>query len=215
MELQQQLEKQKKSTINKASPETIQTMAQATADLKASGIENRALGVGDAAPAFSLPNAHGEEVRLSDLLGRGPVVVSLYRGGWCPYCNLELRALKEKLPEIEALGASLVAIAPEKPDKVAETGARHALEFEVLSDQGNRVSRQFGLVFSLPESIRAIYAGFGTDLPAYNGDDRFELPLPATYVIRPDGEIAYAFVDADYTRRMEPAEIVEVLKSLD
>lgn len=214
MELQQQLEEQKRNTVNKASPEMIQTMAQATADLKESGIENRALGVGDRAPVFSLPNARGEKIQLADLLSRGPVVINIYRGGWCPYCNLELRALKETLPKIEALGASLVAIAPEKPDKVADTAARHTLEFEVLSDQGNRVSRQFGLVFSLPESIRAIYASFGTDLPDYNGDERFELPLPATYVIRPDGEIAYAFVDADYTRRMEPAEIVEVLRSL-
>lgn len=214
MGLQQQLEEQKKSTINKASPEILQTMAQATADLKASGIENQALGAGDLAPEFTLPNARGEEIRLTDLLSRGPVVVNIYRGGWCPYCNLELRALKEKLPKIEALGASLVAIAPEKPDKAAETTVRHDLEFEVLSDQGNQVSRQFGLVFTLPESIRAIYASFGTDLPAYNGDERFELPLPATYVIRPDGQIAYAFVDADYTRRMEPAEIIEVLRAL-
>ncbi|WP_029133081.1 peroxiredoxin-like family protein [Sedimenticola selenatireducens] len=214
MGLQQQLEEQKKSTINKASPEILQTMAQATADLKASGIENQALGAGDRAPEFTLPNARGEEIRLTDLLSRGPVVVNIYRGGWCPYCNLELRALKEKLPKIEALGASLVAIAPEKPDKAAETSTRHDLEFEVLSDQGNQVSRQFGLVFTLPESIRAIYASFGTDLPAYNGDERFELPLPATYVIRPDGQIAYAFVDADYTRRMEPAEIIEVLRAL-
>ncbi|WP_435685707.1 peroxiredoxin-like family protein [Sedimenticola selenatireducens] len=214
MGLQQQLEEQKKSTINKASPEILQTMAQATADLKASGIENQALGAGDLAPDFTLPNARGEEIRLTDLLSRGPVVVNIYRGGWCPYCNLELRALKEKLPKIEALGASLVAIAPEKPDKAAETTVRHDLEFEVLSDQGNQVSRQFGLVFTLPESIRAIYASFGTDLPAYNGDERFELPLPATYVIRPDGQIAYAFVDADYTRRMEPAEIIEVLRAL-
>ena len=214
MGLQQQLEEQKKSTINKASPEILQTMAQATADLKASGIENQALGAGDLAPDFTLPNARGEEIRLTDLLSRGPVVVNIYRGGWCPYCNLELRALKEKLPKIEALGASLVAIAPEKPDKAAETTVRHDLEFEVLSDLGNQVSRQFGLVFTLPESIRAIYASFGTDLPAYNGDERFELPLPATYVIRPDGQITYAFVDADYTRRMEPAEIIEVLRAL-
>lgn len=214
MGLQQQLEEQKKSTINKASPEILQTMAQATADLKASGIENQALGAGDLAPEFTLPNARGEEIRLTDLLSRGPVVVNIYRGGWCPYCNLELRALKEKLPKIEALGASLVAIAPEKPDKAAETTVRHDLEFEVLSDLGNQVSRQFGLVFTLPESIRAIYASFGTDLPAYNGDERFELPLPATYVIRPDGQIAYAFVDADYTRRMEPSEIIEVLRAL-
>ncbi len=214
MGLRQQLEEQKQSTGKKASPETIQTMLQATAELKASGIENRALAAGDRVPAFTLPNAHGEPVRLTDLLARGPVVLNFYRGGWCPYCNLELAALQAELPNIQALGASLVAISPEQPDRATETRARHQLEFEVLSDRGNRVSRQFGLVFTLPESIRAIYASFGTDLPAYNGDDRFELPLPATYVIRADGTIGYAFVDADYTRRMDPVEIIQALRDL-
>lgn len=214
MGLQQQLEEQKKSTVNKASPETIQTMLQATAELKASGIENRALTAGDRAPAFRLPNANGETIRLTDLLDRGPVVLNFYRGGWCPYCNLELAALQAELPNIQALGASLIAITPEQPDRATETSTRHQLEFEVLSDRGNRVARQFGLVFTLPESIRAIYASFGTDLPAYNGDDRFELPLPATYVIRPDATISYGFVDADYTRRMEPADIIQALGDL-
>jgi len=214
MGLRQQLEEQKQSTGKKASPETIQTMLQATAELKASGIENRALAAGDRVPAFTLPNAHDEPVRLTDLLARGPVVLNFYRGGWCPYCNLELAALQAELPNIQALGASLVAISPEQPDRATETRARHQLEFEVLSDRGNRVSRQFGLVFTLPESIRAIYASFGTDLPAYNGDDRFELPLPATYVIRADGTIGYAFVDADYTRRMDPVEIIQALRDL-
>ncbi|WP_428605464.1 peroxiredoxin-like family protein [Sedimenticola sp.] len=214
MGLQQQLDEQKRSTINKATPEILAIMAQATADLKASGIENRALKQGDPVPDFTLPDAHGREIRLTDLLERGPVVLNIYRGGWCPYCNLEMRALKAVLPQIEELGATLVAIAPEVPDKVAEMEARHEPGFEILSDVGNRVSRQFGLVFSLPESLRTIYAGFGVDLPAYNGDDRFELPLPATYVIRQDGQIAYGFVNADYTQRMEPEEIIRVLQSL-
>ncbi|TVO71950.1 peroxiredoxin-like family protein [Sedimenticola selenatireducens] len=214
MGLQQQLDEQKKTTSNKASPETIQTMGQATADLKASGIENRALGRGDQVPDFCLPNAQGNEVSLANALSHGPVVLSIYRGGWCPYCNLEIRALKAVLPEIEALGASLIAIAPEMPEKTYEMGERHTPGFEILSDVGNRVSRQFGLVFSLPETIRTIYAGFGIDLPACNGDASFELPLPATYVVRTDGQIAYGFVNADYTKRMEPAEIIQALKSL-
>ncbi|MDF1529708.1 MAG: peroxiredoxin-like family protein [Sedimenticola sp.] len=214
MGLQQQLDEQKKSTINKATPEIIQTMGQATADLKASGIENRALGSGEPIPDFTLPNAEGKEVRLSTLLSQGPVVLSIYRGGWCPYCNLEIRALKAVLPEIQSLGANLIAIAPELPAKVKETEERHTPGFEILSDVGNRISRQLGLVFSLPESIRSIYVGFGIDLPACNGDETFELPLPATFVIRENGTIAYRFIDADYTRRMEPMEIIQTLKSL-
>lgn len=214
MGLQQQLDEQKKTTINKASPEILQIMGQATVDLKASGIENRALTQGDQIPDFSLPDAQGNEIRLADVLKNGPVVLSIYRGGWCPYCNLEIRALKEILPEIEALGASLIAMAPELPAKVEEMEARHTPGFSILSDVGNRVSRQFGLVFTLPESIRTIYSGFGIDLPAYNGDEQFELPLPATYVINQQGVISYSFVDADYTRRLEPETIIHTLRSL-
>ncbi len=214
MGLQQQLDEQKRSTIKKASPETLKTMGQATADLKATGIENRAAGKGDHMPDFSLPDSQGNEVRLSEALSRGPVVLSIYRGGWCPYCNLEIRALTAILPEIKALNASLIAMAPELPDKVQEMEERHTPGFTILSDAGNRVSRQLGLVFSLPESIRTIYAGFGIDLPAYNGDEKFELPLPATYVISQNGEISYSFVDADYTRRLEPEAIIQALNGL-
>ena len=117
------------------------------------------------------------------------------------------------LPEIEALGAHLVAVAPELPDKSLSTAERNALAFEVLSDLGNKVARDFGLVFSLAEELRPIYASFGIDIPAYNGDDTFELPMPATYVIDTDGIIVHAFVDTDYTRRLEPAKIVEILKT--
>ncbi len=117
------------------------------------------------------------------------------------------------LPEIEALGAHLVAVAPELPDKSLSTAERNALAFEVLSDVGNKVVRDFGLVFSLAEELRPIYASFGIDIPAYNGDDTFELPMPATYVIDTDGIIVHAFVDTDYTRRLEPAKIVEILKT--
>ena len=117
------------------------------------------------------------------------------------------------LPEIEALGAQLVTVSPELPDKSLSTAERNALAFEVLSDVGNKVARGFGLVFSLAEELRPIYASFGIDIPAYNGDDTFELPMPATYVIGTDGTILHAFVDTDYTRRLEPAEIVEILKT--
>lgn len=116
------------------------------------------------------------------------------------------------LPDIEALSAQLVTVSPNLPDKSLSTAQKQELTFEVLSDLGNKVARQFGLVFTLTEELRPIYASFGIDIPAYNGDDTFELPFPATYVIDTDGTITYAFVDADYTKRLEPAEIVEVLK---
>ncbi len=117
------------------------------------------------------------------------------------------------LPEIEALGAQLITVSPELPDKSLSTAEKNALAFEVLSDVGNKLARDFGLVFSLAEKLRPIYANFGIDIPVYNGDDTFELPMPATYVIGTDGTILHAFVDTDYTKRLEPAEIVEILKT--
>jgi len=153
-------------------------------------------------------------VRLSELLQHGPVVVAFYRGGWCPYCNLELRALQKSLTEIQKLGAQLVAISPQTPDSSLSTQQKDELQFRVLSDKHSAVARQFGLVFTLPEEIRTIYKGFGHDIAARNGDDSFELPFPATYVIGQARTIHFAFVNADYTKRAQPAAILKVLREL-
>jgi len=214
MSLQSEIDEMKQQSAAKASQQVRETMMQATLDLKKKNIENDALSAGDMAIDFTLPNAQGKDINLKDELVKGPVVLNIYRGGWCPYCNLELKALKESLSEIEATGAQLIAVAPQLPDKTVDTVEKHQLEIEVLSDVGNKISRQYGLVFTLAESLRAIYDSFGIDIPEYNGDDSFELPVPATYVINKNGEIAYAFVDADYTKRMEPAEIVKILNQL-
>lgn len=189
-------------------------MAQATNDLVASGIIDRSLKVGDSLPAITLPNATGDRVSVQAALGNGPVVIAFYRGGWCPYCNMELHALQQVLPEIEAAGATLIAISPETPDSSLSTQEKNDLTFEVLTDDKNAVARELGLVFALPEVLRPIYESFGIDIPAYNGDESFELPVPATYVIAPNGEIVYAFAEADYTQRAEPAEVVAALKAL-
>ena len=189
-------------------------MRRAAEDLAASGLAQSARGTGDAAPAFALPNARGKAVALGDLLADGPVVLSFYRGGWCPYCSLELRALQQALPEIEDLGARLVAVSPEVPDQSLTTAEKAELTFEVLSDVGNAVARDFGLVFALAEDLRPVYHSWGLDIPAHNGDDRYEIPIPATYVIAADGTIVESFVEADYTKRMEPANVVAALKAL-
>ncbi len=213
MSLREEIQKQREQTLAKAPKDVIEVLMGTTKDLKEQGIENNALGIGDQAVDFSLPNIHGEQVNLNQALAKGPVVLNIYRGGWCPYCNLELHALQRVLPEIEATGAQLIAIAPQLPDKSIESSEKHKLTFEVLSDVGNKVSREYGLVFTLPEALRPIYEMFNLDIPGYNGDDSFELPMPATYVIKQNGEIVHAFVDADYTQRMEPADIVSVLKN--
>ncbi|MDY7022975.1 MAG: peroxiredoxin-like family protein [Cyanobacteriota bacterium] len=188
-------------------------MDQATEDLVKSGITEQALKVGDQVPDFQLPNAVGQVVEIQKLLKSGPVVIAFYRGQWCPYCNLELRTLQKYLPEIEKLGAKLTAISPQTPDNSLSTTEKNELTFEVLSDVGNQVAKQFGLVFTVVEELRPIYEGFGIDLPAHNGDESFELPIPATYIINSNGVIVHAFVEPDYTQRLDPKDIITTLKN--
>ena len=213
MTLRDELDKQRAATVQKIPEETLSVMVGATRELIASGIAERSTGEGSAAPSFSLPNAQGEPVASESLWEEGPAVVSFYRGGWCPYCNVELRALQQRLPEIEALGARLVAITPETPDNALSTQEKNEIGFEVLSDGGNAVASAFGLTFRLPDAVNDIYRNqFGIDLEASNGDASQTLAIPATFVIGKGGKVLKAFVDADYTRRAEPDEIIAALK---
>lgn len=189
------------------------TMAQTTDDLKQEGIEARAPIVGDKMPDFELPNQHGDVRRISDYLAKAPVVLNIYRGGWCPYCNMEMKALHDALPDIKNQGAILLGLSPETPDKAELTAQNAEIDIEILSDSGNRVARKLGLVFELPQALRPIYAKIGIDITAYNGDESFELPVPATFIIAQDGIITYAFVNSDYTLRLEPSDIVKALAS--
>lgn len=194
--------------------EVLETMARTTSELKESGIENRALRAGDRIPDFNLPNQYGEMRRFADYLAESPVVLNIYRGGWCPYCNFEMKALADALPEIEAAGARLIGMSPETPEHAQDTAAQNNIGIEILSDAGNVVSDNMGLVFSLAEELRPIYLGAGLDIPAYNGDDSFMLPVPATYIVAMDGTIKFNFVNADYTQRLEPQDIVAILKEM-
>ena len=170
--LAEQLAETRAGFQQKAPADVQATMAAATEALAASGLTDQALATGDIAPDFNLPDATGKSVRLSELLKQGPVVINFYRGEWCPYCNLELRAFQNLLPEFKQAGASLVAISPELPDHSLSVTEKHNLEFSVLSDVGNQISRQYGLVFTLDESLRPIYKNFGIDIPANNGPEQ-------------------------------------------
>ncbi len=214
MSLQEQIHELQKGFLDTAPEQVVNTMQAATQRLAATGIVESSLKAGDKMPAFSLPNALNEPVSSADLLEKGPLVINFYRGAWCPYCNLELKAFQDILPEISNLGAQLVAISPNLPDQSLSSVEKYALAFEVLTDTGNELSRSFGLVFTLDESLRPLYQQFGIDLEAANGDSSFELPIPATYVVDTDGTIALAFVDADYSKRLEPDEVVAGLREL-
>ena len=197
----------------KRAPEITAKMHAATENLAKSGIKDRTLKEGEKIPDFSLPNALGKPVSSADVLTGGPAVLNFYRGGWCPYCNIEMRALQERLSEIEDLGATVVAIAPELPTKAEATQAKNEVTYEVLSDVGNDLSRKFGLVFTLAEEIREVYQTMGIDVPDYNGDDSFELPIPATYVVGKDGTVLKAFANPDHTKRLDVEDILEVLRN--
>jgi len=173
-----------------------------------------ALSEGDTATDFILPNSKGIETRLQSLLTEGAVVLNFYRGGWCPFCNLEFNSLHDILPQIKKMGATLVGISPELADNSMNTIEKHNLQFEVLSDVGNKLAEQYGLLMKVPKVIRPLYLEWGLDLPGFNGDDSWELPIPATYVINSDGRIVSAYVNKNYTERMEPDDIIRALETL-
>lgn len=163
--------------------------------------------LGEKAPDFTLKDQNGKEVNLYQLLKQGPVVINWYRGGWCPYCNLELKGLVDKAAEINQLGATLIAISPELPDKSLTTIEKNNIPFTVLSDTDNKVARAYDLVFKLDaETAKRYESSFG--LSKYNGNDKAELPIPATYIIDQKGIVRYAFVNPDYKKRANPEEVV-------
>ncbi len=197
----------------KAPAERLKAYEEGIEQVKKSGALEKALKVGDRAPDFELPNALGKPVKLSSLLEHGPVVVTWYRGAWCPYCNIALHGFQKVLPEIKAEGASLVAISPQTPDHTAATVAKDGLGFEVLSDKGNKAAHAFGVAYKIPTVVIDQMKG-RLDLNQYNGDSSNELPLGATYVIDRQGVIRYAFVDGDYRKRAEPSAVVSALRGL-
>lgn len=206
--------KEYQEAFKKKAPQDVQElMLQVTEELKSDDISSEALRTGEDVLPFCLPNAVGKNVILEDELAKYDfVVLNFYRGGWCPYCNLELKALQDILGDLKALNASLIAISPQTPDASLSTKEKNALEFEVLSDWDNTIAKEFGLVFSLDKKLRPIYESFGIDVPGSNDDDSYELPMPATYILNKEGVIIYTFIDEDYTKRLEPQIILDVIK---
>lgn len=212
--LTEQLREKAEASQAKGSSDRRAIMESALEDLRNSKIIETAVSKGAQIPHFKLPDGRGKMVSSQKLLKKGPLVITFYRGGWCPYCNLQLHDLQKYLPNIQALGAELVAISPETPDNSMTTAEKNKLEFYVLSDAGNKVAHQFGLSYKLPPDLIELYQEFGIDLTKSNGTTDGELPIAATYVVNKEGEIIYSFLDIDYKKRAETTEIIEVLESL-
>lgn len=189
-------------------------MRRAGRELAESGMADDALGVGAPAPGFTLPSATGRQVTLDDLLADGPVVLTFYRGAWCPYCNLALRALQAHVEAITERGARLVAVSPQVPDESLSLSEKHGLSFDVLSDIGSDLAKQYGIAFDLSDELGTLYDKLGFDLPRVNAGHARTLPLPATYVIDRDRIVRWAFVETDYALRAEPSDILAALDAL-
>lgn len=199
---------------NIAPKPVVEVLHRAIDELIASGTQVKALKAGDVAPEFTLPDADGRPVSSKALLANGPLVVTFYRGVWCPYCNFDLQALEAARYEIESRGANLIAISQQTQPNSRKSQSQNGLGFPILSDKGGEVGAKFGVRWTAPEYLREVHRALGADLTQFNGEDSWTLPMPARYVIDQDGAIAYAEVNADYTRRPEPSTIFPVLDRL-
>ncbi len=203
---------ERKELIAKYVPaETQAVHARAIAELKQQHLAANVLPVGAKIPELQLPDHDGNSVSSSDLLAKGRLVLCFIRGRWCPFCVGQMEAMNLILPEIEQAGAMLAAVSPQTVKQSFFMHDQHKLRFPLLSDSGNQVARQFGLTYRVPEEQQAIYQRAFVNLPFVNGDDGWELPIPATYVIDRDGTVIYASANEDYTERPEPADILKVL----
>jgi peroxiredoxin len=209
-ELKEFVAKSSKSTP----PEIQRVWEEGIEEVRKSGVADTALKAGDKAPDFELPDTLGKTFKLSDLTAKGPVVVTWYRGGWCPYCNIALRGFHRALPEIQAAGGTLAAISPEVPETAMHTVQKNQLGFPILSDHGNTVARWFGVAYRVPGAVLETLKKSGRDLARLNGSESGTLPLAVTYVIDTDRVIRYAYVESNYRQRAEPADVIAALKQL-
>lgn len=212
--LTEKLKKMAEASRNKTPSEKRAIMEDSIEKIRASHLLKNALKVGEKMPQFSLPDFKKGMVSSADLLKDGPLIIVFYRGGWCPYCNLQLHDLQKHMNEINSAGAQLVAISPQTPDTSLSTAKKAGLSFYVLSDADNKVAKEFKLVFQLPEDLKKIYRDFGIDLEKSNGSISWELPLGATYIVRKDGIVSFAFLDADYKKRAETKDVISHLQKL-
>lgn len=205
----------KREGFKNTAPEAVQqVMGDAMAELKSANLVNNALKAGDTFPKFTLKDIEGNEINDGIFKEQSFTIMNFFRGGWCPYCSLELNALQARLNEITSLDAKLISIAPQTKEQSEITAQSNELKFPILVDSNNALARECGLVYHLADSVYAIYEKMGIDLSAINGDASHELPMPASYIVDSEGVICFAFVDEDYTLRIDPATLIGELKKL-
>ena len=209
--LQDQLDEITANTRNLVQAERMAVGERAVAELFASGIEEKILPVGATAPEFALNDVTGRLVRSQDLLALGPLVIKFFRGRWCPYCVTELEAWRDLYPALRERGALVVGISPQTQRQNDFTASQHAVPFPLLTDAGCAVAEQYGLVWTAPDYLRRYYRGILLNVPFVNGDESWRLPLPATYVLSPEGKVLYAEAHADFRVRPEPEDVLRAL----
>ncbi|MGB9030523.1 MAG: peroxiredoxin-like family protein [Acidobacteriaceae bacterium] len=209
--LQDQLDEITSQTRTLVQPERLAIGERAVEELFRAGSEDRILPIGATAPAFTLPDFSGRAVRSTDLLALGPLIVNFFRGRWCPYCVTELEAWRDLYPALRERGALVVGISPQTQRQSDFTASQHAIPFPLLTDAGCAVADQFRLVWTAPDYLRRYYRGILLNIPFVNGDESWRLPLPATYVLSPDGKVLYAEAHADFRVRPEPEDVLRAL----
>ncbi len=215
MTLEDSLAKLKNKIEGNMPQENVAIMHQATKDLETSGIREGILKIGDKAPEFSLPNQEGKIISSKELLQSGDLIITFYRGVWCPYCNLDLGNLKRYKSPFEAQNATMLSISPQLEKHNKQIVERQRLNFDLLSDSENRIAAQFGLRWTMRDPLKSLYKDtFKISLPDYNGDDSWTLPIPARFIIGIDGIIKYAEYSIDYTKRPNPDVLVEALETI-
>ena len=209
--LQDQLDEITAQTRTLVQPERLAIGERAVEELFRSGSEDRILPTGAVAPAFALPDFSGSVVRSTDLLALGPLIVNFFRGRWCPYCVTELEAWRDLYPALRERGALVVGISPQTQRQSDFTASQHAIPCPLLTDAGCAVAEQYRLVWTAPDYLRRYYRGILLNIPFVNGDESWRLPLPATYVLSPDGKVLYAEAHADFRVRPEPEDVLRAL----
>ena len=195
----------------KVPQEVLEAFGKSIEDLKTKNIEEKSIKIGETIPNFSLKNAKNEVVNSSDILKNGKMIIAFYRGSWCPYCNLELKALQEKISEFKEKNATLVAISPQSPDNSLTVIEKHHLTFEVLTDKDNTFAKQLGIVFELQDFVLPFYNALGINLSSFNKNDDTSLPIPAVFVVNENGIIIYKFADVNYMNRIDIDELLNTL----